>query len=486
MSNPERRVVLVLGALVLLAKLPTLATPYHWDETLWVGLAHRLAAVPLWQVLPGCHPPTLFGGRPPGLYLPLAALFKTTGPSIWLSHLAVAAVAAVGVVFTFRLGALLYGRPAGILAALFLFLNPMYFAQAGMFVADLPVAAFGVATVYWALRRRYVPYLAFAVVLVLLKETALAIIFAVSVYVLVRERRRGFAGAAGAALAAAVPLLLMGLYYAAQKLTSGIFFVHYAEPFDWLQPGLALGQLRAVTRWLFAEQLRWIFTGLIAANLVSNPAARRRPELLLFGLITLCSGYAFSVLYFLPRYLLPVMPYCCVLAAGALIELFPGRAVHMTLGGGLVLLLALRLPGTERPGNREWDLGYRAAVQTYATTAAHLEHDHGGARILATWPLTAYLRRPELGYVRAPLQAFHPRAVGPLDAAPRFDVVVACSLGDTDPGPLTAYAARQGLKPVDRIAVQSFHCEVYGSGLAHPSDSSAGGCARAVRAMAAT
>lgn len=464
MSNPDRRVVLVLGAIVLAAKLPTLATPYHWDETLWIGLAHKLAGLPLWHVLPGWHPPTLFGGRPPGLYLPLAALFKMTGPSIWLSHLAIAAFAVVGVVFTYRLGALLYGRRAGIFAALFLFLNPLYFAQAGMFVADLPVAACGVASVYWALRRRYVPYLVFAVALVLLKETALAIVFAVSAYVLVREWRRGIAHAVGAAVLSATPLLLMGLYYTAQKLTSGSFFVQYAEQFDWLQPGLALGQLRTITRWLFVEQSRWIFTALIAAHLVGNPTARRRPELLLFGLITLCSGYAFSVLYLLPRYLLPVMPYLCVLAAGALVELFPSRAVHVTLGAGMVLLLALRLPGTERPGNREWDLGYLAAVQTYAATAARLERDHSGARILATWPLTVYLRRPELGYVSAPLQAFRPRAVGPLDVAPRFDVVVSCSLGDTDPGPLTAYAAKQGLRSVDHIAVENFRCDVYGSG----------------------
>jgi hypothetical protein len=121
-----------------------------------------------------------------------------------------------------------------------------------------------------------------------------------------------------------------------------------------------------------------------------------------------------------------------------------------------VLLLALRLPGTERPGNREWDLGYLAAVRTYAATAQYLERDHAGARILAAWPLVVCLRRPELGYVSTPLQAFHPS-----DAAPRLDVVVACSLGNTEPGLLPAYAARQGLSAVEHIAVAGFRCDVY-------------------------
>lgn len=458
--HPDRHIVLVLVVVVLAAKLPTLATPYYWDETLWIRFAHRLSELPLWHVLPGCHPPTLFGGRPPGLYLPLAALFKITGPSIWLSHLAIAGFAALGVAFTYRLGALLYGSTAGLFAALFLFLNPLYFAQAGMFVADLPASACGVASVYWALRRRYGPYLLFALVLVLLKETALAIVFAVSAYVLIRERRRGIAAALRAALPWAVPLIVMGLYYTAQKLTSGSFFVQYAEQFDWLQPELLLQQARTVTRWIFVDQLRWIFTALVALHLLRDRSARRRPELLLFGMIFVCSGYAFSALYLLPRYLLPVMPYVAILGAAALIGVFRRPAIQTTVGVALLALLALRLPGSDAPGTREWDLGYLAAVKAYTATAHRLEREHRDARILTTWPLTECLRRPELGYVAAPLQAARARSDGWLDGATPIDLVVTCSPGDAAAG-LTTYAAAQGFIAVDRIVADHAHCELY-------------------------
>jgi len=469
-SNPQRLVLLALAVLVLATKLPTLATPYHWDELMWIGLAHRLAELPLWQALPGCHPPALFAGRPPGLYLPMAAAFKLTGPSLALSHLAIAGFAVLGVWFTYRLGTLLYGATAGACAALFVFFNPMYFAQAGMFLADLPVTACGVATVYWALRRRYVPYLIWAVGLVLLKETALAIVFAVSTYVLLSERRRGVAGALRATLPWALPLLLMALYYAVQKLTTGSFFVQLGEPFDLFQPRQLFAQLTQVTRWLFVEQLRWVFTALVVVHLATDRAARRRPELLLVGLIVLSSGYAFSVLYFLPRYLLPVLPYLCVLAAGALVELWPRRSVHVTLAAALVVVLALRLRGTDRPGNREWDLGYLAAVRTYARTAEVLERDYAGARILTTWPLSQYLRRPELGYVAHPLQAVRLRDALPLAASERFGVVVDPSLGDADGGALAAYARTHDLRLVDHLAVGSFRCDVYGR---HAADTTA-------------
>jgi hypothetical protein len=458
-SNSDRLMLLVLGALVLAAKLPTMATPYYWDERVWISLVHNLVELPLWRALPGCHPPELFG-RPPGLYLPTAAVFKLSGASPWVSHLVICGFAILGVWFTYRLAALLYGTTAGVLAALFILFDALYFAQAGMFLADLPVAATGVASVYWALRRRYVPYLLFAVWVVSIKETGMAIVFAISVYVLLTERRRGLVVAARQALPWAVPMLLMSAYYAAQWATSGGVLIQPHDPIPVFQPHLADIYFRLITHWLFVAQNRWIFIALIAANLLAHPAARRRPQLLLFGLIVLCSGYAFTVLYYLPRYLLPVMPYLYVLAAGALLELFPRRAVHGPIAVALLLLSAASLRGVDRPGTREWDLGYLAAVRTYSRTATRLERDYADARIVALAPMSSYLRKPQLGYVSRPLQVFSPNDAR-FDSSARFDVVVDCILSFGDRDALSSYIDAHGLNAVDRFEEGSFRCDVY-------------------------
>jgi len=73
---------------------------------LWIGFAHELAQRPLWEVLPGLHPLFLFGNRPPGLFVPMAAIFKLTGFSIWLSHAYAACFAVAGAFFTYRLASL--------------------------------------------------------------------------------------------------------------------------------------------------------------------------------------------------------------------------------------------------------------------------------------------------------------------------------------------------------------------------------------------
>src|SRR5713226_1933415 len=94
----------VLLGIVFGAKMPVLSTPYHWDEVGWIGCAHRLWAMHLWQVLPGLHRVLYFEGRPPGLLVTAAGLFDVFGPSIWLPHFLTLCFAFLGVWSTYRLG----------------------------------------------------------------------------------------------------------------------------------------------------------------------------------------------------------------------------------------------------------------------------------------------------------------------------------------------------------------------------------------------
>ena len=167
------------------------------------------------------------------------------------------------------------------------------------------------------------------------------------------------------------------------------------------------------------------------------------------------------------------MPYLSVLAAAALVGLFPRR------GGApdgrrcrAGPLLALRLPGSDRPGTREWDLGYLAAVRTYAdhgTTSR--ARPCGAARILTSWPLTECLRRPELGYVAAPLQAFRRTRSSVRPTPPRLSTSSSPVPRATTP-PALLHAYRQRAGPQSRsnsIAVDRFRCDVYRAPVTFPS-----------------
>jgi hypothetical protein len=455
-------VFLLFLLVVFITKFSTLNTPYYWDEMGWVRAAHWLSGVNLLRSIPGFHPPTTFWGHPPALHISLASLYKLFGESIWLSHLLILCFSFLGAYFTYLLGTFLYGRKVGIFSALFLFFSAIYFAQSGMFLGDIPVTALGVMSIYFALRKKYIPYLLCAVYMVMIKETAIAIIFSLLIYLFLTEGQRS-KYAFREILKYGAPLLVIAAFSILQKVTTGKFCCIYSFKFQLfeLQPSLVVHQAFLVTKWLFFYQYRYIFTFLIVLNLIINKASRSRKELLLFLPIFILSGYSFSFLYFLPRYLLPALPYFYMMAAWSLIELIKSKKLQTVMGTAITAVLIYSLSGTVLHGNYEWDMKYLEVVKIHKIMCEYIEEEFPNARVLTTFPHTEQLRRPYLGYVKKPLKAVtfkKERDFGD------FDLILFSVPSDKDKeGMLRDYALRNDLGLIKRLEKDKIISELYGN-----------------------
>ena len=437
--RPEHRrrleLVTFLGLLVVVfvAKFPALDLPYYWDEFGYVTAVNWLSGESLVRALPGFRPADAFWGHPPGLHVMLAVLFKGFGPSRSLAHLLIVGFAFVGVYFTYRLGALIYDRPAGIYAALALFLCPVYFAQSAMFLADIPVAALGVTAVYLSLRGRDVGYLVTASALVLVKETGAAVVAALVLVRLWNERGR-LRQARYALLRDAAPLLILGGFLGWQKLVAGEFFFIFAEtPFKFIDVGWAIWwrKLCELTLFLFWDQWRFVLSALILVGLVWQQAGRR--ELLLFALIVVASAYPFVFIYFLRRYLLPALPFFYVAGLGALTTLLPSRRWQVSAVAVMLALSVVSLADRRVRGNGEWDMSYLSVIGTAQSMYRYLGATYPGSRVASAWPDNVNLVQPELGYVDKPMKDVEYRGEPALAS---FDVLLVS-------WPSAGYALRQ-------------------------------------------
>jgi 4-amino-4-deoxy-L-arabinose transferase-like glycosyltransferase len=435
-----------LVVVVVLLKVPTLGTPAYWDEMAWLGQAAWLGHEPLWRVVPGLRPDDAFWGHPPGLHLTAASAFKVFGTSIELTHLVILGFAVLGVVSTFLLARLLYDGVTAWLAALLLLLCPLYFAQAGMFLADLPVAALGVTCVYLALTRRYLVYLLCASYMVLLKETAAALVVALVVYLCLTVARRSRDELLGA-LRYGVPLLVLAAFVLVQRIATGEFFAIYEFEFQLFDPTLAAMQrhLELVTEWVFLHQYRWVLTAFIAADLLWS-GVRHRKDAWLFGLIVLLSGYSFVALYFLPRYLLPVLPFFYALGAASVVRVF--RTARVRVVGIVVLVAAAALALATQPfiGNGETGPRYLDVVSAHQAMADDIAARDPTGPVLTQWPFSLALSRPVLGYVDQPVRAIEYTRSSDLR---RADLAVVTNAAEQ--AELRALLAREGWPAVQRV-----------------------------------
>ena len=424
--RPELLAAALLGALVVVLKLPTLRTPAYWDEMAWLTQAKWLSAEHLWKALPGLRPDAAFWGHPPGLHLTGAVTFQVFGASVGLAHLVILGFAVIGVVSTFFLARLFYDTTTGCVAALFLLLCPLYLAQAGMFLADVPVTALGVTCVYLALTRRYVAYLVCASYMVVLKETAVAIVVALVLYLFLSAGERTKERLIDA-LKYAAPLVVIGAFALWQRITTGHFFAIYDFEFQLFDPTFDAmrRQFHLITEWIFLNQYRWVLTVLIGADLIWF-GARERKDAWLLGLVVLFSGYSFVGLYFLPRYLLPVFPFFFMLGAHSLLRLL--RAPQLRIAVAIVAVAAAAWVLTVQPftGNSEMNLRYLDTVNADQAMARYVAAQHPGATVLTDWPRTVEFGSPLLGYVERPISTKGLANTRNIDDA---DLIVVSSVG---------------------------------------------------------
>lgn len=457
-SAPFALVSLAITAILL--KLPTLDTPAYWDEMAWLRQAHWLWENSPHNAIPGFHHPAEFFGHPPGLHLILATLGEVFGVSLTTAHALIAGFAALGVCATFLLTRYWYGVRTAWLAAVLLLLSPVYLAQAGMFLADLPITALGVLATYFCVKDRYAPYAVCASCMVLLKETAIVLVVALILYRFVVLNPIRQAQPRDVALYS-IPLAIIGAFFVLQKAMTGQFFAIYDFDFQLfrLTPGVVRYKFVLITKWLFIDQFRFIFSALIVLNLLVNAKARRR-ELWLFVFVVVLSGYSFSVLFYLPRYLLPVLPLFYILAAASIIDLAREPRLQLIAACAAlgIMIWSLRSQRHNGQGNGEVSFRYLDIVAMHKAAIDRLARERPDARVLTIWPHAGELTHPFLGYVDKPIDAKRFRVESDLREA---DIVLVSQPADGRELGLRELARREAWQLLLRQEKASAWTEIY-------------------------
>jgi hypothetical protein len=386
----------LFGLAMFAAHLWLVRLPYFWDEAgQFIPAALDLLRHGDWipkSVAPVVHPP--------GVTAYLALFWSVAGFAPATTRCAMLVLGSFAMLAALLLAIELYrgvlGTPA-LLAAALLFVSPLFFAQSLLAQLDAPATLFTTVALLLFLQDRVRWSAAACVLLVLVKETGIVVPLVFFLW-LARERRWRDAVwmlAPAAALAAWIAVLARGT----GSWTGNPEFLRYNLYYPLHPARIALTFLRRIYFLFFAE-FRWIGT---AATIYAWRTSRlfhsrswKIAWLMLaahVAMLTVLGGAA------LERYLLPVMPILYTAAVAGL-SLFP-RVPRVVCSAALLAgIAANNFINPPYPFPFDNNLAFADFLELQTDAADYLEHSYPRRPVYTTWPMSAELSEPELGFVR--------------------------------------------------------------------------------------
>lgn len=408
----------VIFAALYAAHFKLLNLPYYWDEAgYYIPAAwdfFRTGSVVPISTVSNAHPPL------PSLYL--ALWWKTSGYLPWVTREAVLLVAAFALLAVWRLAMRLTSvASVAFWTALLTGLYPVWFAQSTLAHADIFAAACALWGMVYALPRRgrrpAVAALWFAAA-TLCKETAIILPLTLALvdsaeawrhHSSVRHRLMREAAWMSACI------LPLGGWYLYHHARTGYFFgnpeflrynaVATLEP---LRVLAAFGH-RILHLTVHMNLFVPVLIGLAALLLNPRPDAEGRERASIAGFsrvrifaLLLANAVFFSFLggALLTRYLLPMYPLVLLLALMTMYRRVPyWQAVAVLSAGAFIAGLFINPPYGFAP---EDNLAYADVIHMDMAGIAQLRRRYPDAVVLTAWPMSDYLTKPELGYVKKP------------------------------------------------------------------------------------
>jgi 4-amino-4-deoxy-L-arabinose transferase-like glycosyltransferase len=409
---------LLFASAIVLTHFPWIGLPYYWDEAgYYIPAAwdfFRTGSLIPVSTITNAHPPL------PSIYL--ALWWKISGFYPEVTREAVLLVAALALLAVWRLAMRLIGSvPVAFWTVLLTGLYPVWFAQSSLAQADIFAAACSLWGLVYSLptrgRNAWAAAAWFAAA-ALCKETAIAIPLTLAAANLVESfRRTGSARARlwreAAWLASCV--LPLAAWYVYHHAKTGFFFgnpeyLRYNAQAT-LTPLRILAAFGHRILHLTAHMNLFVPVVMACAAMLLPPRSDSdgHDRAVLGGPVTVrifsllfVNALLFSVLggALLTRYLLPMYPLVLLVAVATLYRRAPyWHGLALISAAAFFAGLFVNPPYGFAP---EDNLAYARVIRMHQAGIAELTKLYPGATVLTAWPMSDELRRPELGYVKAP------------------------------------------------------------------------------------
>ena len=408
-KNAVPTISVVVALLVfVIYKLRFLALGYFWDEAWPYAVAIRTMHAGGLSLLPGAIPPELARGHPLMFHFMAAGWMKIFGTSLVAGHAFALTVTVITATITYLFCRKLLSAPVGAIAAILLLCQPTVIFQAVFLLPEMTVAMWTMASLYFYLTEKKLPFVLCATALILTKEPGVVLagsLLLCEAIGFVADKQREIKTTLRRMGLIGLPILIASSFFIIQRITAGWFFLPLYT--DVLKSPLAIlaEQLPSAAAYVFIYQGRngmvlLVIAALafIASRKINVPEQHKRIILFLFAFV--CCFLLFSAgNYYMPRYLacpFPPLMIVCVYLLHTAFARMPAILALMVAGlMGTFIYYYVTEPASG-------DCDYSPAINVATRMVAYCEHNIPKEKHVYTTCVLRYnLGDPYVGYLHS-------------------------------------------------------------------------------------
>jgi len=404
-SNWEEKSPIILAVLLLvffLAKIAHIYTPLFHDElgvygqALFYMLDHGSSMVPDGM-------PTVLSRGHPAFFVYFLSLFTSLfGGTAAAAKFVILLLSLGTLATTYFLGKEMVNKKVGLLAAILLAFQPVFFAQSTMVLPEVMLALLGLLSVLFYLKDRYWLYFIFASLVILTKETGIVLFAGVALNEWYKDRFRISLGLIGRGLKWSAPISCFILFLIVQKQQHGWYLYPYHTGFISFAFTDIWERFFLCAKHLFHDQGRFVLSIAAIITLVKIDKEKRKAlldqNILSIAICLMFFGFS-SLNYFMARYQVVIFPLF-------IISLLSVITVKVESYRYFMIYLAFTLPFHYNASTFRTDenMNYLITVDHLKESIAELDKITDGkpVKVFALFPEIWALIDPRHGYTNNP------------------------------------------------------------------------------------
>jgi 4-amino-4-deoxy-L-arabinose transferase-like glycosyltransferase len=326
----------VIIILFILSRIGNLNLPFYWDEAWSYAKAVFDMAENGLAILPGDANPGLTRGHPLLFYFLSALWIKIFGSKLVVVHLFSLLFSCTLLLALYMVARDIFNETTALVATFLFALNTIFLAQSTQLLPEIMLALFTLLTFYAYVRKKWIPFAFFSVLLVMTKETGMVLAGTLFLDKLLLEKlvfkdqKRSWPILTKELAILCIPFIAFASFMVLQKVHMGWFLFPEHMGMTISDPRVILERINSLFFRLLFQHGMIVFFLLAIIGLIfliyKKAIAGFPARALFFSGVFIIFYIVFSAVnFFTTRYLLSLLPFLIMCGSWLIIQIFHNR-----------------------------------------------------------------------------------------------------------------------------------------------------------------